>query len=278
MKKLTFALVVSLIAVNLDCEAAIINGGFENGLNGWTTIGDVSIQTSSIGVTPTQGRNQALLTTLCNDGLTPAFCNGDGGELPYSGVSALPAEQVQQWLGFSSDPFEFFNQTKAFIGFPLRGEGSGIRTLIHAHGGSSIIFDWNGVSMGPEGDTAYWTLASADLGLNFFAAGTLFAGGFSPYQPSEMDLRSRSPDRISNCPRGTEDTCVPNVESGYRNGSISVPYDGWFYLGFGMGETAEGTVASAVLIDNLRIVPEPASLLLTFGPLFLVGLRAVHRN
>src|SRR6266851_1010389 len=64
-----------IVALMLQCTmplaafAAVVNGSFEAGFGsftGWARIGDTSIQTSGIGIAPTDGRFMALLTTLCD--------------------------------------------------------------------------------------------------------------------------------------------------------------------------------------------------------------------
>ena len=48
-----FVGVALLVIVALPAQAAVVNGGFEAGtFAGWNTIGDTSIQTSSIGISP----------------------------------------------------------------------------------------------------------------------------------------------------------------------------------------------------------------------------------
>jgi len=43
---------------------AITNAGFESGLAGWSTAGDVSVQTATIGVAPIEGSFHVFLTTM----------------------------------------------------------------------------------------------------------------------------------------------------------------------------------------------------------------------
>ena len=86
-------------SVPLAAPAAVVNGSFETGtFTGWNTIGDTSIQTSAIGVAPTDGTSMALLTTLC--GLM-ASC--DVIEIPFSTRSAVEANLgvLQGFFGYS---------------------------------------------------------------------------------------------------------------------------------------------------------------------------------
>src|SRR5262245_7754644 len=74
--------VSTIQVIVLDCIPAlslasnrVVNGGFETGdLTGWSTIGDVSVQTSSFG-TPIQSKFQALITNAPL--FTPLACWGD---------------------------------------------------------------------------------------------------------------------------------------------------------------------------------------------------------
>src|SRR5688572_1999204 len=51
------------LAVYLPVFGDVVNGSFEAGFVGWTTLGNASIQTAALGVTPTHGTNQALITS-----------------------------------------------------------------------------------------------------------------------------------------------------------------------------------------------------------------------
>jgi hypothetical protein len=101
-------------------SAAIINGGFENNFNNWTTTGNVSLETSSFGSGTTEGSFQALLTTD-----NPASYVGFAGGL-------------EDFLGLSlgdldPDPGNFVAATK----------GSAIQQAFTANTGDILSFDWN---------------------------------------------------------------------------------------------------------------------------------------
>ena len=53
----------TLVVLSSRAEAGPINGGFESGFSGYTTAGQTSIVTASYGSGPTQGVQEALLTT-----------------------------------------------------------------------------------------------------------------------------------------------------------------------------------------------------------------------
>src|SRR5215467_13822217 len=93
LKKLMLAVV--LLLVTQAANAGLISG-FESGLNGWTYAGDVSAQKANIGLDPTQGSRQALLTTAIDPGLS------------FSGSGALPFPVdgfVTAFLGLPDDVY-----------------------------------------------------------------------------------------------------------------------------------------------------------------------------
>ena len=51
-----FVAVALLLTVALPAQAAVVNGGFETGtFAGWSVVGDTSVQTESVGISPTHG-------------------------------------------------------------------------------------------------------------------------------------------------------------------------------------------------------------------------------
>jgi len=132
-----------------------------------------------------------------------------------------------------------------------------------------VSFDWNRI--GIDGDSAYLSLwsdepsASSRINDWIYNAAT-FTGSFSP---SGVDLCSRyytvtpSPD----CYGGFNQTF--NVQTGWSTKTVNVAQAGWYWLGFGLGEIAEGTVPTVLALDNLRYqVREPNTLAL-LGVAFL---------
>jgi len=261
------SLIGAALALGLsEAQAGIINGGFEANLTAWESIGDVSIQTAAIGISPTQGQKQVVLTTLCSTG-----CNG-AAEFPYSGTSALAIQPVADFLGIQSGDKPVANVFADIVGITPRlgenqffgphGENSGIRTLFHGTAGNTIRFDWDFVSV-DGADAAYFTLWSADEEDDFFAADTLHFG--LPPNLSGMDLNPQM--NVPECPQ----PCLTTRETGYATGSIQIPFTGWFYLGFGVSDSPEGTAPSALLLDNVRLVPEPCSAIAIVGAMLLVA-------
>jgi hypothetical protein len=111
--------------------AAIVNGGFETGtFAGWTVIGDASVQTASLGVSPPNGCCMALLTTI-NTGV------------PFS-LNFGASDVIGSFLGYS--PFELSHIPGRFEPYPFSGQ-SGIKQTVQGHAGELLSFDSYWVTM-----------------------------------------------------------------------------------------------------------------------------------
>ena len=109
---------VGNVMISASAEAAILNAGFENGFNNWTTVGNVSIDNGAIGITPPFGSSQALLTT--GTGAAPA------GTIPT----------LETALGLAPGELDANPLFQAF-------EGSAVVQEITVAAGETISFNYN---------------------------------------------------------------------------------------------------------------------------------------
>lgn len=277
MKKPQLAAALLMIGGAASAAPTLLSG-FEPGLVGWQTIGDVSAQTSAVGLHPTQGTASAFLTTM------------SGIENPFSGVGSPVAGDARQFLGLPRDAgfpgtSDFLNVMPplnlAFPGGyyapPEVGESGAMRLRFYVDAPSVVSFDWNRI--GRDHDSAFFSVWADDAS-GYRLNDWLFAmPNFGlPFVASAVDL----------CPR-TPQYCRPdynvNGETGWQHKSLALSTPGWYYIGFAMGEVAEGTVPSVLALDNLQIqaqaeLPEPSSLMLVTGALLAIAAarRAADRK
>ena len=260
--------------------------GFEAGLPGWEYIGDVSTQSSAIGLNPTQGNAMAFISTMCdrNNPPTVGQCNTTTNEHPYSGVSSLPSAYARNFLGLPSNGLDFINampsvNTSLPGGGTLEvgtvGESGAMKLRFYAPQAGVISFDWNRI--GEDGDTAYFSLWSADpLNTTRINDWIYYANTFEgTFTSSGVDLCSRYYDD------GYGPTCQNpannfyNYETGWSKKSANVSQAGWYWIGFGLGEVAEGTAPTVLALDNLRFdISEPGTLLLLITALAAMAIRS----
>ena len=242
-------------------SAGLNNGSFETGFDGWSTIGDTSIQGTGIGIAPTNGHAMAFLTTLCDATRGPGCSTIGIRELPYSERNAVGFGAATQFLGFAYD--EVIRQGRA--GF--EGEGSAIRREIVARAGDTLSFDAYYVTTETL-DNAFFTLVPADGG----AKTLLFLNRQARLDlVSPVALCERQILPLGNDPCGTAGPGA-NRTDGWQHVSVVLPTSGVFTFGFGLSEIADGTVPSALFIDNVELssVPGPPALALaSFGALLL---------
>ena len=248
----------SLALLLLDLHAAahsqsVLLSGFESGLAGWNTLGDVSVQAAAIGLTPTQGTGLAFVTTL------------GASEIPYSATPSPNDSVTRAFLGLSTGISQFMAAMPpvnpvgpggVILEPPIVGEGGAMTYRFYAAQAGAVSFDWDRI--GTDNDSAFLSLWSDDDSIRvndwIYYAGS-FTGTFGP---SGVDL----------CPHQTTWSCSDpaaiafyNSETGWLEKSVNVPQAGWYTIGFGVGEIAEGTAPTVLALDNLEFspsaVPEP---------------------
>ena len=129
------ALVLPLFAVH--AQAQIVNGGFESGLTGWTTHGDVSTQGNAQGNIPA-GASKLFITTA---GLQADEFDAAGtsiGPFNASGKSAVLAGVAGGLESLSGNTIGSFD---AFGQFAV--EGSVASQTFSALAGNTLSFVWN---------------------------------------------------------------------------------------------------------------------------------------
>jgi len=255
----------AVLSCSTSAQAGLISG-FENGLQGWDHLGDVSVQNAASGLAPTQGLHSVFLSTL------------GANERPFSGVASPLADRARDFLGIETD---YRYGDPYMVGFPdamsasyaMYGESAAIKTQFVVNGPGFLSFDWN--RLGTDGDNAYFTIWNDDLGsrINGWVLNPrTYTGG---YVFNDVGLCGRAQ-------RPHVDGCAPyDRQTGWQTISVWIDQPGTYHLGFGMNEAAEWTVPTVLALDNIRFdVPEPSSTaLLALGCLpLLMGCLARRRR
>jgi hypothetical protein len=265
------------LGVSLGAQAAVISS-FESGLGGWSYIGDVSVQSSSIGLDPTHGHQMAFMSTMCDRDNLPSQgggCETTVNEHPYSGVSSPAAHFAREFLGLPSFQHDFLAAMPSTAYAAIFGEGSAMKYRFYAPHSGALSFDWNRI--GADGDSAYLSLWSDDGSFrtsDWIFNYPSFTGSFAN---SGVDLCARyytDSEIRCNIPSSL------NVETGWQTKTVEILQTGWYTIGFGLGEIAEGTVPTVLALDNVRFnaLPEPGTGILTLSGVGLLALFARRRK
>jgi LPXTG-motif cell wall-anchored protein len=236
----------AMLALALNCitphaQAQIVNGGFESGLTGWTTYGDVSTQ----GNAPA-GNSKLFIT---NAGLEADEFNAAGGLIgPFnaSGKAAVLAGITGGLETSSGNPIGLFD------GFGLSAvEGSAASQTFSALAGDTFSFVWNFGTRETALDHAFVVIDGVLTSLN---------SAVNPTTPgSANDL----------------------FQTGYLSFSSTFTKSGVHTVSFGVVDLNDNAVRSSLAIDQVQIsaVPEAdARLLLLVGLGGLGGLALFLRR
>lgn len=234
----------------LGFPASVLLSGFEPGLAGWSTIGDVSSQGAAVGLAPTQGAGMAFVTTL-----GPL-------ELPYSGTPSPNDGVTREFLGMPSGipqfmavmpPVSLVLPGGGIIDPPIVGEGGAMKYHFYAPVPGVVSLDWDRI--GRDGDSAFMSVWSDDNSIrinDWIYFPTSFKGTF---KPSSVDLCAHL-EFPGDCLDPAKASFY-NVATGWMEKSVRVLQPGWYTIGFGVGEVAEGTTPTVLALDNLLFTPLP---------------------
>ena len=233
--------------VPIAAEAAILNGGFENGFTAWDTIGDYKVETSTFGSGSIEGTSQAFLSTASSN----EFPSGNAAPVTFiSGVNSL-----EGFLGLST-----FLGDKSLDSLATAQpiEGSAIKQTFTASAGQKLSFSWNFLTDESVEQAARNDFTYPDF--NDFSFVTI-------QSDSSQELQSLA-DTTSNF----RDSSTPFFnETGFRTFSYTIPTTGNYTLGIGVVDVGERTRISGLLVDQAVVVPETTPII---GLLFLGSLGA----
>lgn len=225
MKKINFnasaktaVLTLALPLLVAQAQAQIVNGGFESGLTGWTTYGDVSTQ----GNAPA-GSSKLFIT---NAGLEADEFNAAGaliGPFNASGKAAVLAGVVGGLETLSGNGIGLFD---AFGQFAV--EGSVASQTFSALAGNTLSFVWNFGTRETGLDHAFVLIDGVLTTLNRAVNPTVPGSGNDLFQ------------------------------SGYQSFSSSFTRSGLHTITFGVVDLTDNAVRSSLSIDQVQIsaVPE----------------------
>jgi hypothetical protein len=229
MKKINFIATANtaLLALTLpflvaQAQAQIVNGGFESGLSGWTTYGDVSTQGNAQGTVPA-GSSKLFIT---NAGLEADEFNAAGaliGPFNASGKASVLAGVAGGLETLSGNAIGLFD---AFGQFAV--EGSVASQTFSALAGNTLSFVWNFGTRETGLDHAFVVIDGVLTTLN---------RAVNPTTPgSGNDL----------------------FQTGYQSFSSSFTQSGLHTITFGVVDLTDNAVRSSLSIDQVQIsaVPE----------------------
>lgn len=235
----TLKKIAALVSTVFFCafsQAALVNGGFENGLSGWTTLGDASTQTGA-----PQG-NARLLLTNADTFSDEVDSNGVPiGPFNRSGNSPLLVGSpggLEQQAGFAIgafDPAGNFAQ-----------EGSLAMQSFNATAGDALSFLWNFGTRDTFADFAFVAIDGVVIRL----------GGV--------------PEALLT---GTGDNLF---ETGFQTFNFQFNTTGLHTLAFGVVDVGDVAIMSSLVVDQVQLasntVPEPQSLALMLTALGLLAV------
>jgi len=248
-----FVALALVLTMALPVQAAVVNGGFETGtFAGWSVVGDTSVQTASVGISPTHGCCMALLTTI----------NTDFGGVPFS-LHFAANSVIGSFLGYSFS--ELQNIPVAYPGHnePYSIGQSAIKQTVQGHAGELLSFDAYWVTtdgIGTDGGVLSIVPSTSGPKVLVFLSPPLFSGLGTV---SPVPLCQHSGEFAgSPCPS------FANRTTGWQHYDVLLSSTDTLTIGFAVWNTIDSLAQSALFVDNVELrVPQPST-----AALLLVGL------
>jgi hypothetical protein len=240
-KALAGAFLAAPLVLGSAAAQAQTNGGFENGLIGWTAAGDVSAQASVGG----QAASGSLMAVLTNAGLG-GF--DDAAALNLSGDAPVDLSFASSFLGLPVTTFDLSPTVNAF-------EGSAIQQSFQVQAGDKLTFRWNLIT----NDTLDTVTGIGGVDAAFFVV-----------QLAAQDTVVRL---------GQSNDATLAASGGYSNATGNQTYsytftqNGLASIGFGIVDVQDYGVSSALTLDQVILTPVPEAPL---WALMLAGLAIVR--
>lgn len=248
--------VLASLTIPTAAKAAILNGGFEDGLTSWEAIGDYRVETSMFGTEPVEGNSQAFLSTAFNE-----VVDLDEGTEILSG-NAVPTTFISNYA--EAESLEGFFGTSTFLGdesfdslataTPI--EGSALKQTFTAAAGETVSFSWNLLTNESTDRAAVDDYTYPDF--NDFAFALIQSDSSSQWFPLADTIAGFNPSSTS-----------LDSETGFRTFSYTTPAAGNYTLGIGVVDVGDPTRISGLLVDNVETVPEPNATVGTLALLFI---------
>lgn len=146
-------------------------------------------------------------------------------------LGSVSDSAIESFLGLASGTLDSLIGADAF-------EGSAIKQTFTAQAGDILRFDWNFLSTEAAPETE---------GFNDFAFVAINGIASQVADTSSSFFSSSSNDF--------------DEETGFQTFSYTVTSDGTYTLGFGVLDTGDDIMGSGLLVDDVQLVPEPASVL-----------------
>ena len=258
--QLSYSIALALAALVIGSSPISAQEGFEPPftVDANNAIGDVGVRGTYQGLTPTQGSNQLLLTTINN----ASEGTGSGALSNQSGSNAVTAPSVESFLSVPTGTI------RNGVGSGSAGgtEGSAFKLTITLGVGDVLTFNYQFLTQedvflldDPNTAAGYhrdFAFASLSLGGSLFSYEVLNTADDALISPPDQQPFPFAAD--------------PDVFS------FTATQAGTYTLGIGVADATTTDIASGLLVDNIAVapIPEPSTYaLLAGGAFLLVGWR-----